>query len=142
MLEFLRILFFGHVVLITPQPVDLYGTVEFSLEEPVAAITTGATLEVDVSSMIAKPREEPIAAFRQRVDAMFARGAIEATLFGANDVSVHMQYNGNHAYSDTGVTLLLESADDVPTGVEFTRLEVSSQMTLKSVTLSWRNYKH
>jgi hypothetical protein len=140
MIEFLRILFLGKMLLITPQPVDLDGMVEFKLGEPLTAITAGATLEIDVSSMISKRREEPIIDFRRRVDEAFPAGTVEATLFGEN-VRVEMPYTGNYAYSDAGVTLLLQSKDGVPTGVEFSRLTITSQSTLRSIAVRWRNHQ-
>ena|SRR5688572_25697929 len=140
MLEFLKILFFGKVFLITPQPVDIDGMVEFKLREPVAAITSGATLEIDVSSTILKRRDESITDFRRRVDETFPAGTVVATLFG-DSLLVDMAYSGNHAYSDNSVTLLLQSKDGVPTGVEFTRLTITSQSTLKSTLVRWRNYE-
>ncbi len=140
MIEFLRILFFGEVFLITPQPADLDRVVELKLGEPIAAITAGASLEIDVSSTISKQREEAIMDFRRRINETFPAGIVEATLFGEN-VLVKLGYSGNYAFSDTSVTLLLQSKDGVPTGVEFTRLTIASQEAMKSINVHWRNYR-
>lgn len=141
-MEFLRILLLGKTVLLTPAPIDLFGEVELNLQEPLTAVTTGASIEINISSMITKPRQEGILEFRRRIKEAFPPGNIEATLTGKDTQPVMLRYDGASAYSEHEVILILNADGGVPTGFEFERLIVTSRIKLKSVTVSWKNYKH
>jgi hypothetical protein len=141
LMEFLRILFFAKMVLLTPEPIDLHGSVELRPREPLIAITTGASIEVDVSSMITKNPQEGVVEFRRRVNTMLPLGAIEAKLLGSETRAVALRYDGSVAYSENQVMLSLTSDTGVPTGTEFTQVVVMSRVDLKSIKVSWRNYK-
>ena len=52
MIEFLRLLFFSNILLVTPQPIELRGEVELKPLAPLVAINEGASIWIDVSSMV------------------------------------------------------------------------------------------
>ena len=71
MKEFFLILFFSKSILLTPTPVTLEGIVSLVPEEPISAITTGASVEIDISSIIVKGQNEGIVEFRERLKKIF-----------------------------------------------------------------------
>lgn len=142
MMEFFRILFFAKTVLLTPEPIDLVGDVELELKEPLVAITRGASIEIDVSSILTKRKQESIIEFDRKVAEIFPVGGIEANLFSEDEVKVILSYDGGAAYTNDRVFLMLYADGGVPTDVEFDRLMIRSRIKLTSVTVSWRNSKH
>ena len=142
MMEFLSILFFAKTVLLTPVPIDLYGDLDMRLRTPLTAITSGASVEVNVSSMISKPEKEGILEFGRRIKSAFPPGTLEAKLIGNDGQEVKLSYEGNYAYSNDAVLLVLTANNGVPKKVEFERVVVTSHIKLKSVLVSWKNFKH
>jgi hypothetical protein len=142
MMTFLRILIFAKIVLLTPEPIDLFGEVELKLRESLTAITKGASIEINISSLITKPRQEGILEFRRRLREVFPPGTIEATMISKDKRQVTLHYNGASAYSGNEVILILDADGGVPTDVEFEKLIITSRINLKSVTVSWKNYKY
>lgn len=141
-MEFLSILFFAKTVLLTPVPIDLFGDLDMRLRTPLTAITSGASVQVNVSSMISKPEKEGILEFGRRVESAFPPGTLEAKLTGKDGQEVRLRYVGKYAYSSDAVVLLLTADNGVPKNVEFERIVVTSHIKLKSVLVSWKNYKH
>jgi hypothetical protein len=78
MIEFLRLLFFSNILLVTPQPIELRGEVELKPLAPLVAINEGASIWIDVSSMVKRRREETALDLDLRVKELFPDGAIEA----------------------------------------------------------------
>jgi hypothetical protein len=141
MIEFFRILFFSKVLLLTPQPVELFGEIEIRPKEPLVAITRGATIEIDVSSMVKKSGDDGVLELDRRVKEQFPAAAIEALLI-AKDEQISLQYEGHFAYSKGKVMLLLETDSGVPVNVEFEKVILTSRIRLESAKVWWRNYKH
>ena len=141
MLEFLRILFFAKTVLLTPQPVTLLGDMELRPQEPLTAITSGAGIEIDVTSMLARRQDEGIVDLRRRVVEAFPRGRIEARLLGKGP-EVLLRYEGGVAVSDDAIVLGLVAEGGIPTDAEFDRVILKTAVKLESVRVSWRNAKH
>ncbi len=141
-MEFLSILFFAKTVLLTPVPIDLYGDLDMRLRTPLTAITSGASIQVNVSSMISKSEKEGILEFGRRVESAFPPGTIQAKLTGNDGQEVKLSYEGNYAYSSDAVLLTLTANNGVPKNVEFERIIITSHIKLKSVLLSWKNHKH
>lgn len=143
MMEFLRILFFAKTVLLTPEPINLLGDVELRPREPLTAITAGASIEIDVSSMITKPRQESVEDFYRRAEAMFPSGAAEAKLLTKDKREVVLNYDQRGiAFSNDTVFLVLSADGGVPTDIEFEIVRLTSRIELQSVKVTWKNYKH
>ena len=141
MIDFIRILLFAKTLLLTPEPIDLFGDVELRPLKPLTAITAGADIEIDVSSMFTKPKEEDVVDFRRRLAETFPTGTIEAKLFGEGGQVEILSFDGNSAFSDHAVILLLGAKNGVPTDVKFERVLITSRVKLHSVNVSWKNYK-
>lgn len=138
---FLRILFFSRVVLLTPMPINLFGEVELNPQEPLTAITRGACIQINVSSIITKSKQIGVLEFERRMEELFPAGSIEAILIGKDTRPLTLFYDGNFAYSKNEVFLTLHADGGVPTDVEFDRIIITSNIELKSVLVSWKNYK-
>ncbi|NOS76177.1 MAG: hypothetical protein HOP36_16895 [Methyloglobulus sp.] len=141
MMTFFRILLFSKVMLLTPEPIDIFGVAEFKLKQPLTAITTGARIEINISSMI-EPRQAGRSELERRIKSEFPVGSIEATLIGKDKQQVRLRYDANYAYSQNEVELTLAADGGVPINIEFEKLIIVSRIKLKSVLVSWRNYKH
>jgi hypothetical protein len=141
MLDFLRILFFAKTILLTPQPVTLLGEMELRPHEPLSAVTSGAGIEIDVSSMLTRREGEGIVELRRRVTDVFPPRAIEARLQGKG-VEVVLRYDGGVAVADDAIVLGLAAAEGVPVETEFDRVMLKTAVKLDSVRVSWRNAKH
>jgi hypothetical protein len=141
MKEFVLILLFGKTVLLTPAPIDLFGDVQLGPEKPLSAITDGAIIEIDVSSMIKIRAQEGLLDFVARVKRDFPAGTIEAKLISANGQIVRLRNTDSFAMGKDRVMLDLSAEGGVvPTDVKFDKVIVSSSIRLKSVKVMWRNY--
>ena len=141
MLEFFWILFFSKTVLLTPDYVVIDGGAsgyELELKEPISAITAGASIQVDVSEMVLRGSGNDLLQVRRKISEMFPLGSIEATIEGAAN-SIRLTYTGHTAVNNDSARLLL-TADSVPTGVEFHKLSVMTDVDLTRVKVYWRNY--
>ena len=140
--DFIRIMLFSKMILLTPNPVDLARTKEFKPETPLKAITEGATIYIDVTSTIGpKPKAEGIVEFRERVNKTFPAGSIEAALTGKNGVKIVLEHKGYVSFSDNDVWLDLNREGGVPTGIQFDRVVITSRVELRQVKIIWKNWK-
>ena len=140
MKEFFLILFFGKAVLLTPVPIDLHGRVEMVPPEPIKAITSGASIEIDVSSKITWDGKENILDFRKRVAELFPSGTITASLVRPDSSELALVYEGFYSISKDDVRLSLYAPNGVPTGIEFTKVIVDSTIELNGIQIIWKNY--
>ncbi len=139
---FFLILFLGKSVLLTPTPVILENTLVLVPKEPISAVTSGASLEIDVSSIVMKSKEERTVEFRARVKKLFPPHTIKANLVQKNGEKIPLIYAGYFSFNNKGTWLSLSSESGVPTGKEFITVEVISKIKIEDVTIHWRNYKH
>lgn len=141
MLDFIFILLFGKTVLLTNIPVDIQDTSSISLEKPISALTPGASIQIDVSSMIKYEPKSNIADFRKKIEEMFPPQSIQATLVSIGGENVILKYNGASMFNEKQVLISLYSDIGVPKSTEFNRIQISSATKLRSVKLLWMNYK-
>ena len=142
MKEFFLILFFARMVLLTPEPVDLHGQLVLTPAKSLEAITPGASIQIDVSSLIKWGEKEDILAFRKRLEGRFPSGGIGARLIGRDSQEVVLRYEGNHQFNESSVMLSLYADEGVPTNIEFTKVILESDVELKGVRVFWKNYKN
>lgn len=142
MLDFLRILFFAKTILLTPEPITLFGDAELRPTDPLTAITSGAGIEIDVTSMLARKQAEGIVEFRSRALEAFPPGSIEARLSGKGTADVVLRYEGNVIVADNAVVLGLSANPGVPTDAAYDRVALKTTVKLDAVRVSWRNAKH
>jgi len=142
MMEFVRLLFLAKTILLTPAPIDIFGEIELKPAKPLTAITAGASIEIDVSSMIKKHKGEDIIQFRRKVEETFPASMVEAKLISVSRQELILSYRGDCAYSENAVLLILRAEGGVPIDIAFQTLVVRSRKKLEAVTVSWKNYQH
>ncbi len=141
MKEFFLILLFSKTILLTPDPINLHGRLELVPDKSIRAITSGASVQIDVSSLINKDENEGILAFRKRLLGMFPPKTISAKLLG-EDAGVVLQYDGGYSFNKDGVWLGLYAENGIPTDIEFKRVVIESSIKLNGIKILWKNYRH
>lgn len=135
------VIFFGGSVYLTPEPIDLHGRYEIVRVKPIEALTAGASLGIDVSSVIKDyGKGNDVWTLSRRVERLIPPGSVEAVLVG-DGVEVVLRYKGHFRYNNTGIWVTLEADEGVPTGVDFTKVVIDSDVELKGVRVIWRNYQ-
>ena len=140
MKEFFLILFFAESVLLTPEPIDIAGEVALELAEPVAAITSGAHLRIDVTGSIPSSVElSDVVAVLDYLGERYPDGAVTAKLSSDSEETAIL---GRSSGSSNGerAELILSAASGVPTGIDFSELRILSTTPLRSVTVTWQNH--
>ncbi|MBU2714151.1 hypothetical protein [Zooshikella harenae] len=142
MLNFLLILFFSKTVLLTPDYIDVDSTADgytFILQEPINAITQGASIQIDVTKMLDPFSKGDLFKVRSAISDLFKSGSIEVTL-GEGDEAVRLEYKGSTLISNDRVSLALVG-DNIPTGIDFTKLVLKTEVKLERIKIYWKNYK-
>ncbi len=141
MKELLLILFFSKVVLLTPNFIDINKGEDYiiKLNKPINAITTGASIMIDVTKMIPNADKLDIFQARDIVKKMFPKGSIEVLLI-AKKKEIKLEELGS-SFNKNNIRLIL-STKSVPTDIDFTSVIIKSDVDLKDVKVYWRNYTH
>ncbi len=139
--DFFLILLFAKSVLLTQSPIDVYGSFVLDFEEPIKAITPGASIQIDVSSMISYSSNEDIRTFRKKLLKLFPKNIIRGKLITKNGQKVLITYHGDHLFNKKEVLISLYADDGIPLDKEFENLELESKIQLTSVYIYWKNYK-
>lgn len=141
MIDFFLIVFFSKTILLTPNDIDLKSGIDYvrTLEEPISAITQGASVQIDVSKMIPTKENIGIVERRSLAKEVFPDGVvIEAKLTGKNG-EVSLQYEGNVIVGNNMVRLKLSNVH-IPTSVEYDKISLRSSVKLDKVRVYWKNY--
>lgn len=141
MKEFFLILFFSKIVLLTPKPIDFLGDYVIELDSPISAITSGASIEIDVSSMITWGEDESILDFRERLNELFPKGKISAHLKNDANNEILLAYTGAHVVNKNKVVLSLYNDKGVPLDIDYNYLTIKSSIELENVLIYWKNHK-
>lgn len=141
-MNFIKILIFSKTVLLTTNPVAFVGEYEIHPEQPVTAITSGASLQIDLSDHASgiSIREKGILEARKLLRELVPEGGVEAMLYGEEN-SVLLD-DTNFSLSNDGATLILSSKEGVPVDVEFQTIRISSRIELRNIEIYWKNFKH
>jgi hypothetical protein len=142
MWQFLQILFFGGTVLITPMPVDVTDSwLEIHLKEPVEALNSGATLQVDVTSIVPPTKPDGHDAIDRLAIATerFPNGCVEARLVTKEQREV-MLTNVSPSVSSTQTFLLLTNAAGMPTDLKFSNVFVRASCPISATHVYWHNF--
>lgn len=139
---FLLILFFSKTLLLTPDSVNFIGELELIPKEPLTAITSGASLQVDVSNFAKgiNIKEKGIVESRKLLKELIPEGSVNAILY-SKDLEVPLNDNG-FTLSNDGATLVLSTKTGVPVDVEFVKVKISSQIQFNDIKIFWKNFKH
>lgn len=134
------ILLFSKVVLLTPEPITVNGKYELVLKDPIEAITSGAGIQIDVSSQISWDGDD-ILDFRKQLSEKYPPGTITAELVSTSGERVVLTYTGYTAFNDESARLLLNAEPGMPINVEFDKLIVQTSIELEAIKIFWKNYR-
>jgi len=142
MKELFLIFFLGKVVLLTPNPIDINVSTELVIDKQISAITSGAGILIDVSSLVPEEDRDTIWNSDQELTDLFPKGSISAKLYSENGDIVELDFSGGYLIGKDTIELTLHADEGIPTGIKFTKVIIESETELKGVTVSWKNYKH
>lgn len=142
MKEFFLILFFAKSILLTPDPVDFRDRIELTPGEPIEAITSGAGIEIDVSSMVSRGPDDDFLVLREKILERFPPGTIRGTLVGSEAPDVVLSYQGHSSIGEDEVVLLLNADESgIPTGVPYSKVIIVSDIELQGISIVWKNHR-
>jgi hypothetical protein len=138
---FFLILIFGKTVILTPTPITI-GAEEINIpvNESISAITTGATLQIDVTAMFEPESRLNLIQVRQDAKKLFPKGTIVASLSNGKNSDIKLTYQGGILVNNNSVHLSL--GGDIPTETEWNKITIKSDVELLNVTVRWVNAKH
>lgn len=142
MLNFLIILLFSKTILLTPNFIDIDKGDNYvlNLNESISAITSGATIQIDVSEMVLTGgKKMDILEIHRAVLGMFTGYSIEAELIGERG-GITLTYQGSILVNNDSAILVL-SGNDVQTGIEFGAVAIKTNAKLERIKIHWKNYK-
>lgn len=116
----------------------LHGEVVFTLEEPVSALTSGAYIEVDVSSLF---ETSDVFWAPEAMNEVLPAGSIEASLLTADEEAVELTFQGGFKKAGDEIWVALHATDGVPTDREFVRITVRSTVRIENAVVQWNNAK-
>jgi len=142
MVTFFKILFLAKAVLLTPEPIVIDEKLLLTLDDSVSAITTGASLRIDVSNMF----EEIGIQKRGYIESLeilndyFPQDSVTTDLLSEEkDVVVNLDVI-SFALTNDGATIDLSSSVGVPVGVEFDSIRIVTKVRLNDVMITWKNF--
>lgn len=143
MKELFLILFFSKTVLLTPVPVNISGEVVIRPEKPLEAITSGASLDIDVIDFIGriKINEAGIFEIREIIKKKIPEGSVTATLHGSQGEKILLNKSGISKAKDVA-RLSLYADSGIPTNMAFNKITITSSTELRGVQVYWKNFKH
>lgn len=143
MKELFLILFFSKTVLLTPVPVNISGEVVIRPEKPLEAITSGASLDIDVIDFIGriKINEAGIFEIREIIKKKIPEGSVTATLHNSQGEKILLNKSGISKAKDVA-RLSLYADSGIPTNMAFNKITITSSTELRGVQVYWKNFKH
>ncbi len=141
MFDFILILFLSKTVLLTPEFIDINSNEKsyvINLKKPINAITSGASIQVDITEMLPKSIKRDIIKTRKSVSNMFPDGSIEAIL-STDKGDISLRYEGGSLIGNDGVRLALYG-EEMPTDIDFNVVTLKSNVNLEKVKIYWKNY--
>lgn len=111
------------------------------MENPLEAITSGAVLLVDVSMMLDASEDESRVSLMRKASSEFHSDSIWATLHFSDGEDLTIFYRGGVSVAaENRVYLLLGDGKNMPTGKEFSKVDICAKNTIDEVDVYWRNY--
>lgn len=142
MINLFLIIFFGSVTSLTKNPIDIVtGVNEISLKNPIAAITSGASIELDISSIV-PASNTTIFESRKWAEENFPKDCIRVILHkrGYTNPQSKLVMNGI-GISNEKTFLILSNVAGIPTKQEFDSITLFSCRSIRKVNLFWKNYQ-
>lgn len=147
MKNFFLSLFFGKMILLTPNPIDIHNQwVDIELKKPITAINIGATVDIELSySKTFSDKVKSQQNISKYLKEIYPEGMIEAVLSTKDNKSIMLINNGFYTsgYGEKEklrILIKLTSQSQIPTGKKFTSLKIRSQTKLEQVLVHWKNF--
>jgi hypothetical protein len=133
----LKILLFGATVVVHPGPIEIGAEpIVVTPQTPLTAITSGANLDLDVTSYF--PTSETLVERFRRADVLFPSECAHVTLMTRDGKSVLLTSNGI-SVGEKDIRLVFSAKGGVPEDPGYVRIELSSQCPIKGKDLRWHN---
>jgi hypothetical protein len=134
-ITFFKLIFFLETLLLTPTPIDINDEwISIKPNEPIAAITGGASIRIDVSKYI-KSMD-----FNEEIE-LFPNGSVEGRLIQKDGQEI-MLTNDGKSHSKDSVMLIVSGINSIPTDVEFIEVKLKSKLLISSTMVYWKNGMH
>ncbi|NRA83568.1 MAG: hypothetical protein HRU22_07315 [Gammaproteobacteria bacterium] len=140
MIELFKILLFSKLVLLTPSPISIMESVSLPCEPTISAINSGGHIEIDVTTMMEAYSGLGVTKRMNALSGAFPQGAIIVTLINEKDGKTVTLNKLSHSVGSETSSVILMALDGVPTGVEFSKAEVKTEIPLEGVSVSWVNH--
>jgi hypothetical protein len=139
--KYLILLLFSKTILLTPAPINLgVGFTRLELAKPIQAITPGASLQLDITSMLKPLVNNNFLEIKKKTNELFPIGSVSATLTTDSGVDVLLSNNGGFLYRKDRVTLSLHNKKGVPVYEDFQFLQFRSDIKFENVKIYWKNF--
>ncbi len=140
MKTFFLLLFFSSNSLLTESYVTIKDNTHIiNIKKPISAITDGASLLIDISSMIPDIENKSITQLRKDVINIFESFIITAKLIGKTN-NVTLAYSGHSMITNKQVFLTLESNKNLSKLGKWSKVIISSSKELTDVKVYWKNF--
>ena len=135
MWDFLKILFFNSLTILTPKPIDIGTTwVDIPLEKPVEAWNFRAALRLDISSTIDPAKGLDF----KYAESLFPSGCVQGRLSDEkNQTSILLSSNG-FGFSKSQTLIMLFGAN-IPIDEPFEKLSVRADCPISATVISWQS---
>ena len=141
-MTFIKILFLGKAVLLTLEPVSIDEQLLLELDNSVSAITTGATLRINVSSMFDEIGIQKLGYIKslKTLNDYFSQGSVTTELLSEDEnITIKLDIM-SFSLTNDGADLVLSSSEGIPVDVEFNRIHIMTKVPLYDVTITWKNH--
>lgn len=140
MIEFLTILLFAKTIALMPSPVDLTGRHVFSAHEDLEALTSGASIEIDVSKLIASSAKRPLDIIDtpNQLRRQLPLGSVKVELVSPTGEVLQLEDAG-FTISRDSARLIFSAPRRMPTKVTWRSVAIESQATIPRAQIFWKN---
>ncbi len=119
MKDFFLMLLFSKIILLTPDPITLIGEVELTPDKPIKAITSGASVLIDLSltfDFLGAKKSGSISSL-DILEKKFPPGSVSATLYSEDGQKILLN-DINFLLSNESAEISISTKSEVPKRVE------------------------
>ena len=139
MWNFLKVIFLSSVMTVHGPDTFAPGSHPIELAKPLVAISPGASISIDVTSMVPAEQRESILGSREWVAKNFQGRLVKCSLSDATGSTVEFVFDGHSSFSEGAIYMDLHSASSVPVDREFIQLTLTTDAELSDVSILWLN---
>lgn len=141
MLDFIKIMLLSSFTLLTPEPVSLKPGETITIEGPVSAITEGAAIYLDISSMV-PININGVSSVRNWEGTEFHDDFASVTLIDRQcNKEIELEFAGLSYGGGKRSMLIFSSERGVPEDKEYEAIKFKTDVELRDVLIYWKNYR-